>query len=222
MRALVTNLYGNPNIGLYGFCTDKYALVGKEVPQELAHKFEQVLKVPIHRITIAGTSLIGVFVTGNAHALLVPGIIFDHELEALKKLKLNVQVLQTKLTCLGNNILCNDKGALISPNFTQEEAQFIQKALKVPVQKAKLVKLDNVGSMAVLNSTGCIVHVDASEEDLALIQSSLGVEAEPGSINLGNPYIKSGVLCNDHGYVVGDQSGGPELVHFEECLGFTK
>jgi len=221
MPALIAHLNGNPNIGLYGFCTDKYVLVGKEVFPELAAKIGKALKVPVHRITIAGTSFIGVFLAGNSHALLVPSLIFDYELEALKKFKLPIQVMDTRLTCLGNNILCNDQGAIISPEFTQQEMQFIQKALKVPVQKAKLVSLDNLGSLAALNKRAALIHMDASEEDFQLIKKVLNLKAFPGTINLGNPYIKAGLLCNDQGYVVGEQSGGPEMVYLEQCLGFA-
>ncbi len=221
MPALIAHLHGNPNIGLYGFCTDTYALVGKEVPSELAEEIGKALKVPVHRITIAGTSLIGVFVAGNKNGLIIPSIIFDYELEALKKLKLPFHILDTQLTCLGNNVLCNDQGALINPEFSQQEMHFIQKALNVPVQKAILVELDNVGSLAALNKQGVLVHMDAGEKDLKLLKKVFGVEAFPGTVNLGNPYIKAGLLCNDQGYVIGEQSGGPEMVYVEQCLGFA-
>ncbi len=222
MGALIAHLNGNPNIGLYGFCTNSYALVGKEVSEELAEKIGKALKVPIHRITIAGTSFIGVFLAGNKNGLLVPSLIFDYELEALKKLKLPIHIMETNLTCLGNNILCNDHGALINPDFTQQEAQEIQKVLKVPVKKERLIKLDNVGSLAVLNKHAALVHMDLGKEDTELIKKVLNLPAFPGTVNLGNPYIKAGLLCNDHGYVIGEQSGGPEMVYVEQCLGFTK
>ncbi len=221
MSALIAHLHGNPNIGLYGFCTDTYALIGKEVSPDLAQEISKALKVPVHRITIAGTSLIGVFVAGNKNGLLVPSIIFDYELEALKKLKLPFHILDTHLTCLGNNILCNDQGALINPDFSQQEMHFIQKALNVPTQKVNLVGLDNVGSLATLNKKGILVHMDASKEDVTLLKKVFGVPAFPGTVNMGNPYIKAGLLCNDEGYVVGEQSGGPEMVYVEQCLGFA-
>lgn len=221
MGALIAHLNGNPNIGLYGFCTDTYALVGKEVPPKLAEKIGKALKVPVHRITIAGTSFIGVFIAGNKNGIVIPSIIFDYELEALKKLKIPFQVIDTKLTCLGNNILCNDQGALVNPEFSQQEMQFIQKVLKVPTQKATIIELDNLGSLAALNKHGVLVHMDADEKDLKLLKKVFGVEAFPGTVNLGNPYIKAGLLCNDHGYVIGEQSGGPEMVYVEQCLGLT-
>jgi translation initiation factor 6 (eIF-6) len=65
MHVLMTDINGNPNIGLYGFCNDNFCLLGNEVPEKKFKEIEDVLKVKCHRISIAGTSLIGVFVAGN-------------------------------------------------------------------------------------------------------------------------------------------------------------
>ena len=74
MHVLIANVQGNPNVGLYGYANDQYCLLGTEVPSKTAKKIEKVLKVPTHRISMCGTSLVGVFVTGNNKCLLVPEI----------------------------------------------------------------------------------------------------------------------------------------------------
>lgn len=221
MHVIKTGFHGNPNVGLYVFCTDKYALVGSEVPHHLYHDIESVLKLKVHRISIAGTPLIGVFLAGNKNCVLVPGIAFESELHALDQLKIPYKVMDTRLTCLGNNILCNDKFALVSPDFTPAEAAFIRKCLKVDVEHGYLAGISTPGSIAVMNSKGCLLHHMASEHELSYIQKRFQVPTEEGSVNMGSPYVKSGIIANDHGFVVGDQSGGPELVHIESVLGFN-
>ena len=97
-----------------------------------------MLKVPVHRVTLAGTSLVGVFTAGNSNCLLLPPICFEEELEALDKLGIKYEVIQTKLTAIGNNILANDNGALINPDFEASAVKQIKEALKVPVKEATI------------------------------------------------------------------------------------
>ena len=37
---------------------------------------------------------------------------------------------------------------------------------------------------------------------------------------MGVPFIGSGIVCNNHGFIIGDASGGPEIVNADEALGF--
>jgi translation initiation factor 6 (eIF-6) len=72
---------GNPNIGLYLFATNDYCLAPESTSDKLLHKIEKVLDVPVIKLNIAGTPLLGVFLSGNSEQLLVPSIIFDKEKE---------------------------------------------------------------------------------------------------------------------------------------------
>ncbi len=48
----------------------------------------------------------------------------------------------------------------------------------------------------------------------------LGVPADIGTINYGGPLVGSGLLANAHGYVVGQETTGPELGRIEDALGY--
>ncbi len=222
MHLLKANFNGNPNVGLYGFATDSYCLLSKEVNKKLVKQIEEVLKVPVHQIDICGTSLIGAFLAGNSNSLLVPSIAFDSELEQLKKLKIPFTVIDTKHTALGNNILCNDNGCLLSTDFKKEEVEAIQKVLVVPTERGNIADLRIVGACGTSNTKGCVLHRDASDEDVKLIESLLKVRCETGTVNLANPYIKSAIIANSNGFIIGDLSGGPEINHIDEVLGFLK
>jgi translation initiation factor 6 len=222
MRVLKTNFTGNPNVGLYGYCNDSYCLLGREVPARKAKQVGRVLDVPVHQVTICGTSLIGVFVTGNSQMLLVPEIAFDYELKQLDKLKIDYTIIRSKSTALGNNLLCNDKGCLANPDFSADQKKRIRQALGVALKPGKIAGLGTVGSLAVLNSKGCIVHRDITRAEARYIEDLLGLRCTPSTINMGSPYIRSGVLCNDKGFIVGDASGGPEITNIEQELGFLE
>lgn len=220
MHVLLTNFNGNPNVGLYGYCTDKYCLLGKEVPEYEAKQVSEVLGVPVHQITMCGTSLIGVFVTGNSKILLVPDIAFDYELKELDALGINYAVIKCRATALGNNILCNDSGCIVNSEFSSDQKKVIRQALGVALKPGTIAGLDTVGSLVVHNSSGCLVHRDITTAEIVKVEELLGLKCVPSTINMGSPYLRSGILCNDKGFVVADASGGPEVVNAEDELGF--
>ena len=220
MHILTANIHGNPNIGLYAYANDKFCLVGHEVPSSLVKQMEKVLKVPCHKLTIAGTSLIGVFVTGNNKCLLIPEITYKKELKILEKLKIKYEIINTKHTALGNNILCNDKGCLVSSEFEQTAIKQIEKALMLKPKIAKIADLDIVGSLAVHNKMGCLLHRDCEVFELKNVEKTLKIECDIGTINFGNPYIRSGVVANSNGFIIGSLSTGPEIDNVDHVLKF--
>lgn len=222
MHVKKTSINGNPNVGLYAFCAEEHILIGPEVPENLHKDMEEIFQGKVHVLTIAGTSLLGVFLNGNKNTLLVPDIAYDYEIEKLKALGLSVQVVHTHLTCLGNNLLVNDEFGIISTEYDDKEAAGIAKALDVPVVQKELVGVKTVGSIAVMNSKGCLIHFNASEEEKEYIKHNFKVNCEHGSVNLGNPYLKSGLLASDKGFIMGGLSGGPELAHADRVLGFLE
>ena len=223
MHILPTNFKGMHNVGLYGFANSKFALIGKEIPDEIAEEISKILKVPVHRITIAGTSLIGVFVAGNDDKILVPSIIFDDEKKALEELDIEFEVFETKLTCLGNNMIVTNKKALISKEFSEAEQKRIGSALNIEVIREKLGGVFSVGSLVVINEekNKALISNDFEREDKALLDSFFEIQSTPGSVNMGSPYIRSGIICNVNGFIIGSNSGGPEITNADEALGFV-
>lgn len=224
MHALVTDFNGIINIGLYAFVNDKYALIGREIPENMEQQIREVFKVPVHKITMAGTSLIGVFVAGNSREILIPGITFQHERDELQKLGINFKVFDTKLTGLGNNIIMGENKALVSSEFSDAEARKIGELMNVESQKVKFSDVNVVGNLVVLNTKKekALVSNDLTMEEVRLIEKTFKVKATPGSVNMGSPYIKAGVIANSHGFAMGSASGGPELANADEALGFLE
>lgn len=216
----MTNFHGNPNVGLYGFANDEFCLLGKEVSHHQALEVEKVLNVPVHQVSLCGTGLIGAFCAGNNHMLLVPSIAFHHELDALDKLHIKYKVIKTKMTALGNNLLCNDHGCLASPEFSADTKKEIRQALGVALKPGTIAGLDTVGSSAAVNKHGGVIHRDIGKAELDYIEDLLQTVLETGTVNMANPMIRSGVICNAKGFVVGDHSGGPEVNNIDHALGF--
>jgi len=222
MHLLKTDFNGNFNVGLYIYTTDSYCLIGQDVPEESASEIEKALKVPVHKISIAGTGLLGVFLAGNENCLLIPKIAFGEEIDEIKRLKINYKIIDTKLTALGNNILCSDSGCIINPDFGKTEEEAIKEALKVPVKRGKIAGLTIVGAAGVLNKKGCLLHRDAEDFEIEFVETTLNTTVKTGTVNFSSPYIKSGIAANSNGFLIGSISGGPEIQNADEALGFLE
>ncbi len=149
----------------------------------------------------------------NNNGILLPNISFEHELEHLKKAtNLNVEVLDTKFTALGNLICANDKGGIISPMIPKENIKKIQDVLGIEVIQKKVAGYHQVGAMIVATSHGGIIHPETDDEDIKAISSVLGVNVEPATINGGIPFVASGILANNKSIVVGTLTNGPEIM----------
>ena len=220
MHILRTRFNGNPNIGLFGIATDEYCIIGSRLNKNMIEDIEKALKVPVIQTTICGTEMAGVFCAANSRCLLVPSIIFDNEIETLKKHKINYEIIKTRHTALGNNILCNDKGCVVSKDLEKEAIKKIEKALEVKAVKSRISGLDIIGSTAVLNSKGCLAHEDIKKEEKELIENILKIKCETGTISFGSPYIKAGIIANSNGFIISKSSGGPEIANADEALGF--
>lgn len=218
LKVLKTSFRANPNVGQLLYVTDKFCLAGMEVPESEFAALEATLGVPVKRASVAGTGLLGVFLVGTNDSLLVPGIVFERELEFFKTLGVKVTVFDTTFTALGNNIVCNDHGALASMDYTAAERAFIADALGVPVKQFGLGEITVIGSATIATNNGCLIHRSAEPFEEELASSTLKVPVTKGTVNMGSGFVKSGLVANSHGLVVGDTSGGPEIVNAEEAL----
>jgi translation initiation factor 6 len=224
MHILKANFNGTPNVGLYGYATSGKHLVillGEHLQDKLLADVTEALGgLPVHQFRVAGTGMPGIFLAGNSKTVLVPGIAFDHELEKLKTLGIPFTVLRTRHTCLGNNIVCNDHGAVISTDFDDNERKRIEDALGVPTIQLDIAGLNTPGALIVVNGEHGIIHRDATKPEIKQIEQLLKVKLTPATVNLGTPYLHAGILRSHHGFIIGDQSGGPEIVHIDEALGY--
>lgn len=217
----ITNFNQNPNVGLYSFANNKTCILGERISKKQIKKIKEVLQTDVIQTAIAGTSLAGVFMAGNDNNILVPSIMFESELKKVKK-KFNIHQLETKHTALGNNIVANNKACLISPSLKKQKKE-IKEYLQVDKIKTFSIRgINTIGSLMVLNDKGCLVSEMATDKEIEKISKFFNVEATPGTVNLGSPYVSSGLTVNNHGFILGDKTGGPESTYIDEALGFIE
>lgn len=216
-KFLRTNFNGDPNIGMYGFATDKYCFLGANVQQSLLQRVRKTLKTEIISSTISGTELTGLFAMGNSNGIILSKIIEDYEVKKLKENGLNLKVINSNETALGNLILCNDKGCLISGSLKKFQKE-ISDVLGCEVEIGKIANLDIVGSCGIASNIGCLCHREAREKELKKIEEILKVKVDVGSVTYGTPYVRSGIIVNSNGVLVSDPTTGAEIGRIGEVF----
>ncbi|HLD57713.1 MAG TPA: translation initiation factor IF-6 [archaeon] len=212
------NFYGDSSIGLYGFATEKFVLLG-HLEHGIADNINHTLGVKPIITTVAGTNLAGVFCAGNSNGVVLPEIAYPHEISQIEK-HAKVLVLEGKYTALGNIVLVNDNGCVISEKLKGHKEE-LEDFFKVPVEVSKVAGLDLPGALGIANSNGCVVHKGIKDKEKEVLESTLKVKAEPADVNFGSSFVKSGIIANSKGLLVGKQTSGPELEKIAEILGFS-
>ena len=95
----------------------------------------------------------------------------------------------------------------------------ISDALGVECVSSSIAGCNTPGSVCKATNKGCICHLDASDDEVALISDVLGVEVQRTSINHGSRVVGAGVVANSKGAVVGDDTTPIEMGKIEDGLG---
>jgi translation initiation factor 6 len=222
MRVAQADFSGDRNLGLHAKSSDKFCLVGSLVTEKDAEVLEKVLKVKIVRASIFNTEFVSIFSAFNSNGIVLPKLVFDSELKSIKtlakKFDMNVSVLKTKYTAVGNLILCNDNGCVTSNLIPNSDRKNIEDCLGAEVTSSTVAELDNVGSCGLATNKGCIIHRDASEDEIKIIGDALKVPVDIGTANFGSPFIGGCIVANSNGVVMGNQTTGPEIARIMETL----
>jgi translation initiation factor 6 len=207
---------GNPLIGLYAKVSENFALVGI-ADEKLETSLRETLGVEVVLTTVAGSELVGAMVVINSRGIVVSSGISGKELERLKS-KLEVKVVDTPMTCLGNNFCVNDRGGISHPDLDSDTIEEMGEFLGIEIARGTVGGIKTVGMAAVITNRGGIVHPNATEWELKKISKLMGVEPLKGTANFGNDMVGSSILANSRGYLVGKDTTGLELGIIDEAL----
>ncbi|MDH3824712.1 MAG: translation initiation factor IF-6 [Nitrosopumilus sp.] len=207
------DVYRGPNIGVYISVNDDFVFLPMGYAETKAEKLAKYLEVKPLYSAVSNTRLLGALMSMNNHGVLLPTTAYQDEYDFLKKeTKLEVGVLDSKYTALGNVICANDKGAIVSPWLSKSDVETIKQVLDVEVVQKRISGLNQVGAMMVANNSGGVIHPEADEEDMKMFANVLGIHLEHSTINGGVPFVESGILVNNKAVVVGSMTTGPEIM----------
>lgn len=213
------DMYRGPNIGIYGRATDDRVFVPRGYAEPKAARLAECLGAEPLASSAANTRLLGPLMVANNHGLLLPHTASDLEVAHYEKHSgLCVAVLGTRYTALGNMIAANDRGAVVSPAISAEDARRAAEALDVEVAQTRVAGYNQVGAMVVATSRGGVVHPEAADDEVAAASSVLGVRLVHATVNGGVPFVASGLLANNRAVVAGSMTTGPEIVMLTQAF----
>lgn len=212
---------GSSHVGVYAHVSTDCLLVRHDADEEVVASLASEFDLPATPVTVGGSDTVGALTVGNENGTLVSRQATDRELESIAEATdATVTRLPGKLNAAGNVVLANDYGAWVHPDLTDEAVHVVEETLEVPVERGSLADVNTVGTAAVANDTGVLCHPQSREEELEAVEEHLDVYADLGTVNYGAPLVGSGLLATDDGYVVGEETTGPELGRIEDTLGF--
>ncbi|WP_423792151.1 translation initiation factor IF-6 [Methanocaldococcus indicus] len=217
---------GIPTIGVLSLTNEDITLLPIFLDEKDIDEVKNVLKTNVLKTNIGGSSLLGSLAVLNKYALLLPKIVDKDELRILENFldeyDILIHILKSKNTALGNLILTNDKGALISPELKEFKKE-VEDALNVPVEVGEIAELPTVGSNAVVTNKGLLVHPLTEDDELEFLKDLFKVEYYgKGTANKGTTSVGACIIANSKGAVVGGDTTGPELLRIEDALGLIE
>ncbi len=217
--AKLLSINGIPLIGLYIRLTENAAVLGVR-DRNLEKILKEELDVDVVYTTIAGSELVGAMAAANSKGILVSRYVRRKEVEKLSRV-FEVRIVDTKMTCLGNNICLNDHGAILHPEIEKGVIEKVSEFLDVSVSTGTIGGIKTVGMSAVVTNRGGLINPNSKEWEIKKINEILKVEVELGTVNFGSDMVGTGLVANTKGYIAGRDTTGFELGVIEEALGFV-
>ena len=211
---------GSAYVGVFVRATNEFLLTRPNADENLVEALSEELSVPAIETTIGGSGTVGALAAGNENGFVVSGRLAGAERERLEDASLSVTTLPGTINAAGNVVLANDFGALVHPELRDEALDAVREGLDVPVKRGSLGSVGTVGTAAVATNKGVLCHPKTSDAELDFVEEVLEVPADIGTINYGAPLVGSGLVANEHGYVAGEDTTGPELGRIEDALGY--
>jgi len=209
---------GSPYVGVYCAASEHFALLPEVLEGKVAKEIERTLDVRVIRTNVAGATVIGSLAAMNSHGVVVTNFAEKHEITRFPK-NLRVGKMEEKINAAGNNILVNDRAALVHPLASRETMRMIQDVLGVEAMKGRVAGIDTVGSACIATAKGVICHPKATQDELKWISEFFRVPASAATLNYGTPYLGACAVANSKGAYIGSRSTPIELGRLEDGLG---
>ena len=208
---------GSPYLGVYLRVGDGFAIVPENTPRSVERDLARLLDVRIVRTTILDSEVVGALLAGNSNGLVVGGEVDPEERRTLEAVA-PLAVVAHRQNAMGNNVLVNDSGALVHPEFSDDAVAELHRALGVPIERGTIAGLGTVGMAGVATNRGVIVHPRATEKEAAHLSALLRVPVHRSTANFGVPIVGACVVANSRGLLVGRPTTPVEVVHLQEGL----
>ena len=215
-----TNFLGESYLGLFGFSSDKYCLISDRLSKNNIDKIEEALGVGTIPTKIFSFFLVGIMGAGNSNGVLLPYLSENSEIKKIKKSVGNVCVVPEKFTALGNLVVANDNGAIISDIFSEKTRALVEDFLDVETVQRDIAGSSEVGALCLATNKGFVVTPDSDDSEMKGLEKIFGVKGGRASANFGSKVVGCCMIANSKGILIGDETTPIELGYINEALGF--
>ncbi|MEM0346570.1 MAG: translation initiation factor IF-6, partial [Thermoplasmatales archaeon] len=195
-----------------------YTFYPKGAGDDIVRMISTYLKTEPIGITIGGSNLVGSLCAMNSNGIVVGRMVTEDELKLIPE-NIRVGVINDKLNATGNNILVNDRIAMVHEEMTERSIKIISDVLGVEVVKGSFKSIKTIGSSGLVTNKGIILPPNMSDEEIENIGKLFGVRGSVGTANFGSMYIGASVVSNSNGALIGEDSTTVEISNIEEALG---
>ncbi len=207
---------GNPYVGVYCTSSDNLLVISPTIPRRAVQRMSEALDIEAVRTNVGGSTVVGSLLRLNSHGAIVTDFAREDELQKLKGV--NIAVVPHKLNAMGNNILCNDFGALVHPGYDQGFVKTVKDVLDVEVMIGTIAGIRTVGSWAVATNKGVLCHPHIRDDEKRVVEDLFKVPAVITTANYGTAQIGACIVANSQGAVVGSRTTPIEMGRIEEGL----
>lgn len=211
------DIYGSPYIGVYCAACEAYAVLADSVDPKAAKDVARILGVEVITTTIAGSTIVGSLVAMNSHGAILTNFAEKQEMARFPA-ELRLAHMEEKVNAAGNNILANDRAAIVNPTTSNHMVRIIEETMGVEVVRRAVAGIETVGSACLATAKGVICHPRTSEDELKDIAAIMKVPAAVATLNYGTPYLGACAVANSKGAYVGSKSTPIELGRLEDGL----
>ncbi|MBQ1462569.1 MAG: translation initiation factor IF-6 [Candidatus Methanomethylophilus sp.] len=209
---------GTFNIGVSAVANESLAFTSPDVDDQFLRDLEEALGVKPFKTTVGGSHVTGSLIAMNSNGAAVSGLAEEAELEVIRK-QIPIVLLPDYINAAGNNILVNDHGAVVNPDFPDSILKQLEELFGVEVVRSAIAGCNTIGSLCKCNNKGCVCTIDATDDDVELLKEVLKVqEVQRTTVNHGSKYVGSGVIANSKGALVGDATTPIEMGRLEDGL----
>ncbi len=214
---------GSSWVGVKIFVNDRLAIIPPSFNEKSINIVKDSFGIETFPVNVISSELHGVMIAGNNKGILFPYQVDDEIVDQVKKaFDINVAILRSNYTALGNLILANSNFAVVYEEFSREELKQIKDVLDVEVERGKIGSLYTVGSLAVVTDKGLVLPPTVSEEEIKSLEEKFKVRADTATVNMGSQYLRLGMAANSYAALVGETSTGTELTGIERALSFLQ
>lgn len=211
------SINGNDFVGVYCRANDKLVVVSKTIPDDVIRLIEETLQVSAYRTLLGSSPLIGSLMVLNSYGAVITDFASEEDVSFLFG-DYNVLFVADKINAVGNDIIANDRAAMIHEGFDRKTEKMIEDVLGVEVIRGRIGGIPTVGSAAVLTNRGMLVNPNVHEDEAKELSEIFGVEVYVGTANMGSIYVGSCIVANSKGAIVGESTTPIEIHRIEEAL----